>query len=183
MTSENRYYSCGESTAENRYHYTQCGLDNIFLVSGYSCQEIDGTEYVSIKVVEGLWKAIGISIATEHSVISPQEIRFLRTHMELTQEELARKLGTEAQTLARWEKSQTKLQGPADLALRTLFLTSPVAQPEGCEIIRALYALIEKRERESCPDFSATKLIRTMNMDDDNWSTSTNDTQLSFAGI
>jgi hypothetical protein len=38
-------------------------------------------------------------------------------------------------TVARWEKGKAKLPGPADLALRALFLASDTAQPEGSKIL------------------------------------------------
>ena len=115
--------------------------------------------------------------------MAPQEIRFLRKHMQLSQPELAKKVGVDTQTLARWEKDQTKIPGPADLALRTLFLTSPVAQPEGSEIIGELFSLIEKREKEQQPDFSASGLVRTMDIVNDSWKPSINSGQLKLAGI
>tara|TARA_R110000796_G_scaffold26133_9_gene72868 strand:+ start:7427 stop:7972 length:546 start_codon:yes stop_codon:yes gene_type:complete len=179
--TKSRVYSCVGDAHKDTYHYTQCGLDNVYLTSGYTLQEVSGKEYVRITNVEGLWKAIGISIATEQNELTPQEIRFLRAHMNLTQGELAKKLGVDQQTLARWEKAQTQLPGPADLALRTLFLTSPAAQPEGSEIIGELYDLIDKREGETKPEFSAKRLIRTMGMDQDKWKTSTNSDQLELA--
>ena len=181
--SKKRIYSCGDAAEKDAYHYTQCGLDNVFLVSGYTREEVDGKEYVRIMNVEGLWKAIGISIATELSSLAPEEIRFLGSHMELTQPELAKKLGVDVQTFARWEKNQTQLSGPADLAIRTLFLTSPVAQPEGSEIIGDLYAIIEKREDVTKPDFSAKRLIRTMDIAGNKWTTSTDSNQLELQGM
>lgn len=169
-----------DGPAEKRpYHYVQCGLDNIYLGNGFEVDLIDGEEYVRVQNVEELWKTIGIAVSTNPSELTPKEIRFLRNHMELTQEELGKKLGVDGQTVARWEKEQTKLPGPANLAIRTLFLTSPAAQPEGSEIIVGLYEAIERQESESPKEFSAIQLIRVH----DSWTTKSTERQLEFSGV
>ncbi|WP_018148928.1 helix-turn-helix domain-containing protein [Henriciella marina] len=179
MEDVNRHYSFGKPAEREPYHYVQCGLDNVFLYDGYELECIDEEEYVRVRNVEELWKGIGISVATEARELQPKEIRFLRNHMELTQDDLAKKLGVEPQTLARWEKSQTKLPGPADLAIRTLFLTSPAAQPEGSEIIGRLFKVIEDRENNIPRDFSAINFIRCM----EGWKRKNDDNQLELTGV
>lgn len=153
---------CGGEAAKEPYHYTQCGLDNVYLEGGFELTTVDGEEFISISNIDGLWKVIGIEIATHEGSLSPNEIKFLRSHMGLTQQELAKKLGVDTQTYARWEKTQTKIPGPANLAIRTLFLTSDAAAPEGTEVITQLYDLIEESEKDLKRDFSAIHLIRTM---------------------
>ncbi len=182
MTRE-RFYTCGDTDQGSKYHYTQCGLDNVYLLSGYECEMVDGKEYVRVRHVEELWKAIGISIVSDRNDLRPQELRFLRSHMKLTQDELAKMLGVDQQTLARWEKEQSKLPGPADLAVRTLFLTSPAAQPEGNEIVVHLFKLIEEREKAEDQHFSAANFIRTMDNRDGEWRTSKETSQLQLAGM
>jgi transcriptional regulator with XRE-family HTH domain len=76
--------------------------------------------------------------------------------MELTQAQLGACLRVSDQTVARWEKGVTKLvPGPADLALRVLFLASPAAQPEGIKIVQELFkfleTIIEHDESEARP--------------------------------
>ncbi len=151
MTKPRQVYTCGrsgEGYAAEPLHYVMCGLDNVWLANGFTREEYDGEEYVSIQNVDGLWRAIGISLATEQNELSPQEIKFLRRHMQLTQDELAKKLNVDMQTVARWEKDQTQIPGPADLAIRTLFLTSPRAQPDGASIITRMFQIIEDRAKQ-----------------------------------
>ena len=90
--ADTRHYFCGEHAAKEPYHYTQCGLENVYLHDGYELDVVDGQEYVRVASVESLWKTIGISLALDKKELSPAEIRFLRNHMGLTQEELAKKL-------------------------------------------------------------------------------------------
>lgn len=138
-------FFCGErEPAHKPYHYKECGLDNIFLMNGFAIDVVDGEEYVSVENVDGLWKAISINLVTSRKTFSPQEIRFLRRQMKMSQAELAKYLRVEDQTVARWEKSVTKIPGPADISLRVLFLSSNVAQPEGNEILGTLRDMVSE---------------------------------------
>ncbi|MDF2120112.1 hypothetical protein PY365_31580 [Roseiarcaceae bacterium H3SJ34-1] len=134
----------GDAKASKLYHYTECGLDNIYLLDGFEIEEVDGEEFVSVHDVDGLWKAIGLNLVANRKTFSPTEIRFIRSQMDKTQAELASLLRVDDQTVARWEKKKCKIPGPADLALRFLFLASPVAQPEGGEALASLHKMVEK---------------------------------------
>lgn len=125
----------GHKMASNPYHYTECGLDNIYLANGFHREVFDGEEYISIDNVDGLWKAIGFSLVCLPRILEPKEIKFLRQQMGKTQAELAQLLRVDTQTVARWEKGKSEMPGPADIAIRFLMLGSPVMQPEGSEVL------------------------------------------------
>lgn len=149
-------------------HYTACGLDNVYLVNGFAREIIDGEEYVTIEDLDGLWKAVGLHLVTTQKVLAPKEIKFLRNHMGLTQAELGAKLRVSDQTIARWEKGETKVvPGPADVMLRVLFLASDAAHPEGKEILQEIIELCEKiiEEDERRP----SPVMFCHNMHDKNW--------------
>jgi DNA-binding transcriptional regulator YiaG len=139
-----------QAVADAPLHYTACGLDNIYLLNGFTREIIDDEEYITIEDMDGLWKAIGLHLVTRREVLAPKEIRFLRHRMDLTQAELGAQLRVTDQTVARWEKDQCELSGPADMMLRVRFLGSPVAQPEGKgllqEIIKVLDELLDRDE-------------------------------------
>lgn len=150
MTRENFY--CGDdAVAQKPYHYKECGLDNIYLMNGYTIEQVDGEEYVSIDSVDELWKAIGLNLVTNKKILSPKEIRFLRDQMEKTQAEVASLLRVDDQTVARWEKGRTNLSGTADVAFRVLFLSAPVAQPEGGKILSKWIDMIRKLVEKDAP--------------------------------
>jgi len=130
---------------EEPLHYTASGLDDIYLVNGFTRETIDDDEYVTIADLDGLWKAIGFYLVTTRKTLAPKDIRFLRDRMDMTQAELGQLLRVSDQTVARWEKGETKLvPGPADWMLRVLFLASPAAQPEGAQCIQNLIEMCEK---------------------------------------
>jgi len=135
----------GRQPSEETLHYTACGLDDVYLINGFTRDTVDGEEFLTIENLDGLWKAIGLHLVTSRKVLAPKEIKFLRDHMELTQAELGGRLRVSDQTVARWEKGETKLiPGAADLMLRVFFLASESAQPEGNKILEKLLELCEK---------------------------------------
>ena len=149
----------GQENPEGPYYYPQCGLP-IFLVNGFKRETIDGDETVTIENIDGLWTAIGMYLVSRKKQLLPQEIRFLRHHMDLTQAELAQVLRTTDQTVARWEKGMARLYGPADVAFRTAFLMSPAAQngaaPNGQEILAQWYRVM--KDLTDADDNSPTSL-------------------------
>ena len=101
--------------------YLGCGLDNIWLASGYHTDEVDGEASIIVRDLDGLHIAIGRSLVKRKKILSGKEIRFLRQQMDLTQSELARLIGCDAQQIARYEKGQNRMPGPADRVLRMLY--------------------------------------------------------------
>ncbi len=75
------------------------------MMNGFERDEYDGEEVITIKDIESLHTVIGMKIVSrDNSYVSGKEIRFLRKVLDLTQEELAERIKSEAQTVARWEK-------------------------------------------------------------------------------
>lgn len=148
MSTPEHFLMVRRALAPRPYLFTECGLDDIYLLNGYTIEPHDGEDYVRIENLDGLWKAIGLSLVTNRKVLSPKEIKFLRSHMDKTQSELATFLRVDDQTVARWEKGKARLPGPADLALRALFLASEIAQPEGGKILadwlKVVRSLVER---------------------------------------
>lgn len=155
MTNPKHFCVDGFEDQEEPYHYTECGLDNIYLSNGFEREEFEGEETVAIHNVDGLWKAIGLHIVVNQKTIEPKEIKFLRNIMRMTQSDLASKLRVDDQTVARWEKGKHEIPGPADTALRFLFLSSPVAQPDGRDILDEIQVVLEDLiERDEAEDLA-----------------------------
>ncbi len=130
-------------------HYKACGLDDVYLVNGFTRENIDGEDAIIIEDMDGLWKAIGLALVTSRKALAPKEVRFLRSHMYLTQAELGAKLRVSDQTVARWEKGETPITGTADVLLRVFFLACGRAQPEGGKMLEHLIKVLEElRERD-----------------------------------
>jgi len=112
----------GDNVERAPYHYTECGLDDIYLVSGYDADLTDDGEFVRVKNGDGLLTAIGLYLVTEKKQFSGRELRYLRRAMEYTQAVLGTLLRVTDQTVARWEKEEVEMAGPADFLVRLLYL-------------------------------------------------------------
>lgn len=106
------------------YHYTDSGLDNVFLQNGYRIHQTPYGVGVSIEDVEGLHHAIGDWIVHAPKPLNGAEVRFLRLEMDLSQRRLADLIGSEEQNVRRWEKARSRqIPGTADRMIRALYVS------------------------------------------------------------
>lgn len=85
------------------YHYTESGLQNVWLKNGYVIRETPYGKGVSIHDVAGLHKLIGRTIARQPKLTGAQ-LRFLRKEMGMSQSALAALIGTSEQNISLWER-------------------------------------------------------------------------------
>jgi len=52
------------------YHYTECGLDDVYLLSGYETESTEYGDTVSVKEADALHVAIGVFLATQTKVLT-----------------------------------------------------------------------------------------------------------------
>jgi len=128
------------------YHYTECGLDNVWLVNGYHVEEIDGEEFVSFEDAEELHKTIGRSLANKRA-LNGVELRFLRKALGFSQRGLAELLGTTEQSVSLWERGAKVPTGEARL-LKVLYLESVDGNIDVRETIARLVELDEKENEK-----------------------------------
>jgi len=102
------------------YHYTECGLKNIWLASGFKMVETDYGTGVSIHNLEGLHKAIGETLAKK-AKLTGAEFRFLRKEIDMSQKALGNLFGNTDQAVAKWEKTG-KIPKIADRMMRLVYL-------------------------------------------------------------
>lgn len=114
----------GGRLANAPLHYTQCGLDDIYLLNGFEHGAYKGKPWVSVTDMDGLYRAIGLNLVHARKSLSPKEWRFLRKQLGMTQAELGAELDLSSQQVARYEKGESEVSGPAELVLRILFLLS-----------------------------------------------------------
>lgn len=108
--------------AAKQYQYTECGLDFVYLVNGFEFVRTSQGNAVRIQDIDGLHRFIGQHLINDRKHLSGKEIRFLRHEMLLSQASLARLLGVDEQTVARWEKGAgRKVPKMADASIRQLY--------------------------------------------------------------
>lgn len=102
------------------YHYTECGLPNVMIEGLEPMIDDEGDEVIQIPFINELHCAIAKGIVSHAKGMSAAELRFLRTEMGLTQAELATVLHVDKQTVGRWERGETMMDGAAETVLRRL---------------------------------------------------------------
>lgn len=102
------------------YHYTECGLDNVFIEGMEAIQDHDGDEIIMIEAVGALHKVIAEGIVCLPSKMGGKELRFLRTEMGLTQAQLGEVLKVTLLTVSRWERDEKGINDAAEMLVRLL---------------------------------------------------------------
>jgi DNA-binding transcriptional regulator YiaG len=135
------------------YHYTECGLRNVWLANGYAMRRTPYGKGVAIDNLQGLHRAIARQLARLPRPLKGAEFRFLRKELDLSQAALAEYLGCSIQALARWEKGKSRIAKPAERLLRALFRESD----EGNVRIREL---VERIGRGGAPERAKLEFTR-----------------------
>ena len=101
------------------YHYTECGLKNIWLDGVYLDEEGDPVIPHLIQLHEEIAKGL----ALQKKRLSGSEIRFLRTHIGLSGTDFAKKIvKVSPETVSRWENDKQTMDASTELLLRMLVL-------------------------------------------------------------
>lgn len=111
---------------EGAYHYTRCGLDNVWLVNGYRIEDMgEYGQSVVVEHVENLERAIARRLTDLDRRLTGAEFRYLRTMLDLSQTAMGRVLGKDGQTIARWEGRKRKpVPQDSDAAIRQRYRES-----------------------------------------------------------
>jgi len=104
----------------NSHHYTECGLQNVFIDGLEFVVDDEGDEIITIPAVNELHRVIALGIVSHEHGMSGEELRFLRTEMGYTQAELAALVHHEKQSIGRWERGEFDLDSSAEAIIRRL---------------------------------------------------------------
>lgn len=93
---------------KNWFHYTACGLDNIWLANGFSFKETQHGQGVSIQDIDGLHRLLANKLVEKNGRLTGKEFRFLRVHLGLTQQGLGKLMGDVSENaVSLWERKDT----------------------------------------------------------------------------
>ncbi|MBB4201147.1 DNA-binding transcriptional regulator YiaG [Rhodoblastus sphagnicola] len=138
----------GEAFCKEPLHYTDCGLDNIYLRNGFSLDADEEDQYLTVADIDGLHRAIGMNIVLTRKAPSGKELRFLRHELKMSQAELATVLSVSDQSVARWEKGQCEANGAAVFALRIIYLLSLVPDDERTSLLDGILERLKRLSEE-----------------------------------
>ena len=102
------------------FHYTDGGLDGVWLANGFEIQDSPYGKTVAFQNVDGLTNAICDALARKPSGLTSAEFRYLRLALGLSQASLAKLMGNTENTIANWERTQ-KLPAMGDKLIRVLY--------------------------------------------------------------
>lgn len=105
------------SKEDNAYHYTACGLPNVW-IEGIRVVDDDGEETVRIPNIHGLHRLLAQAVVGANGRLTGAEMRFLRSEMGMTQTELAQLIHRKRLTVSRWEREESTVDGAADTLIR-----------------------------------------------------------------
>lgn len=134
--------------SKNLYHYKSCGLDNIYLVNGFSVEQdpIYG-EFWTFEDIEGLHALIGHNLVNHEHELNGKEFRFLRKEMEISQKELARLIKCDEQTIGRWERGESDIPGAADRLVRLMYQEYYSQNPHIIGLLERIAELVQEEEQ------------------------------------
>ncbi len=115
---------------DEKYHYLECGLDNVYLANGFERTESVRGAAIAIRDIDTLHRAIGEHLCRRRKDLNGKEVRFLRQEMLMSQATLARLFGVSDQTVHRWETGKTGMPRAAEALLRLLY-TEQIQEIEG----------------------------------------------------
>jgi transcriptional regulator with XRE-family HTH domain len=112
----------GQAMNEGAFHYTDSGLDYVFLTDGYKIRETKRGVSVAIERIDELHDGIAKFIVSMPYSLRGQEVRFLRSMLGYSQEELGRKLGVRRNAVAVYERDRMKaIPAQSDHLLRMFY--------------------------------------------------------------
>lgn len=103
------------------YHFEECGLDYVYLMNGYEIEkDPDFGELVRIFNADKLHREIARSVLLYKEKLEGQEIRFFRSLLRLTQEQLGELLSVKRETVSRWESDKHPIEESTAMLLRVI---------------------------------------------------------------
>ena len=121
------------------YHYTDCGLRNVWLANGFSRRKTPYGPGVAIEGLPALHRAIGLWLVGKPRRLTGAEIRFLRKELDLSQKALAAIVGQSEQTVSLWER-RGRIPKTADRFVRALYRETAEGNAQIRDIVARLAA-------------------------------------------
>ncbi len=115
------------------HHYTESGLDNIWLSNGY---QIDDS--ISVDQPNNLHYTIASHMISLRSKLSPKEFKYLRNDIQATQATFAAVLGISESTIRNWEHGRSEISPIADRMIRMIYRSCAGDDPDVVNLVNDL---------------------------------------------
>ncbi len=134
------------------HHFTECGLDYVWLKNGFDLRDGPNGRSVRIKNIDGLHRAIARWIVQSPARIRGQEVKFLRSMLKLSQEGMGKAIGQSRASVARWEGEPNKvIPTGSNHWMRIVYAKKAQGDREMCELVDLLIELDELKHGPAAP--------------------------------
>lgn len=145
---------------KGKYHYTESGLQNVWLV-GVEIFECDcGENFAFIPCVQELHKLIAQILLKQENQLSGREIRFLRKHMGMKSKDFATELGVRPVTISRWESGDYSPSKSVDKFIRLFYAANMGLEDIAKELVKDIFPKLKQGQKESPINFPMDKIIK-----------------------
>ena len=121
------------------YHYVQCGLNNVWLLNGFTIEDSPYGEGVSIVDIEGLHACIARTLCDKPLPLSGREFKFLRRELDLSQKRIGEILGCTDRSIRGLENKE-EVAEPSNSLIRHIYLESIDPNSKYLELFESLRA-------------------------------------------
>ena len=143
---------------KGKYHYTESGLQNVWLmgVEIFACG--CGENFAFIPCVQELHKLIAQILLKQENQLSGREIRFLRKHMRMKAKDFAERLGVKNVTVSRWEQGETIPPKTIDRLIRFFYASEMNLSEIASAITKIKFKKHIKGQKESPINFPIDRI-------------------------
>jgi DNA-binding transcriptional regulator YiaG len=143
--------SCGSEArvARGDYEFKESGLPGLVLVDIElikcgNCRDVDPV----LSRVDELMHIAAVAILEKPFRLQGEELRFLRKHIDVNQEEFARLLHIDRTTLSKWENNEDPIGLQSDLLARAVVISlDKQLEKRAADHIRAFEKIANKQKR------------------------------------
>ena len=121
------------------YHYTESGLQNVWLTNGYKVKKTTAGNAVAIVDADGLHQTIGRAIARK-GYMTGSDLRFLRKELDLSQTRFGSLVGSSEESVSLWER-RGRVPKSASRLMQAIYLESIDGNVKLKELIERLAEL------------------------------------------
>ncbi len=139
----------GQENEQTPFHYTASGLDNVYLLGGYLLEKTSYGDAVTINNIKELHQAIGIHLIGLPRPLSSKEFRFLRKEIGASQQKFGDMLGgLDGQTIARYEKGETAINGSSERLSRMVYAMNLMDRNDLQEMVQSIKDAFDSKLNE-----------------------------------
>lgn len=145
-------------TRIGKYHYTESGLQNVWLldVEIFDCD--CGENFAFIPCVQELHNLIAEILLKKEDQLSGREIRFLRKHMGMKSKDFAKELGVKPVTVSRWESGDYPPSESFDRFIRLFYAATMGLEEIAKELVKEIFPKLKKGQKESPINFPIDRI-------------------------